>query len=319
MPTTCLTERQDQRHPLGALLFQGSRKDRAQRPGSLDFSCPGGVARSSTQSPGFPVTGVGAMNKGLGISNSSSYGGRPDVLSSPGTPSYSRRGMSGVGYQQGLNSERVIPPSAGHRRHPGSGMALPYSSGRTLPSKWEDAERWIFSPHPNNALVGRSVPQLLRPKSKSGPLGPTGRYGGASSAQFLDNGRVGSLTGNAPPYMAGMLLPDHACGGGMDWGRDLSGASGEDSSNGRGGRSAQMNGRHPAMQSARVSDQLGSVVESYQSLPTSLESIQGKCPYVLENCVMCIFPLYVLFSTRFQMRDVDDKLGSRISLLNLKV
>lgn len=309
MPTSCLTERQDQRHRLGAVLFQG-RKDRAQRPASLDFGCPGGVARSSMHSPGFPVAGVGPMNKGLGVSSYSSYG-RPDVLSSPGTPSYNRRGMTGVGYQQGLNSERVIPPSAGHRRHPGSGMVLPYSSGRTLPSKWEDAERWIISPHPNNAL-GRSVPQLWRPKSKSGPLGPTGRFGGAyscvsSSAQFLDNGRVGNLTVNAP-YLAGILLPEHVCGGVTDWERDLSGASGEDSSNSRGGRYAQMNGRHPAMQSTRVSEQLGSVVESYQSLPTSLESIQGKCPYVLEHCVMCIFSLYVLFSTRFLLRDVDNKL-----------
>jgi len=283
----------------------------AQRPASLDFGCPG-VARSAMQSPGFPpVTGVGVMNKGLGISNSS-HGGRPDVLSSPGTPpSYNRRGMTSIGYQQGPNSERVIPPSAGHRRHPGSGMVLPYSSGRTLPSKWEDAERWIFSPTPNNAL-GRSVPQLWRPKSKSGPVGPPGRFGGAyscvsSSAQFLDNARVGNLTVNAP-YLAGVLLPEHVCGGVMDLGRDLSGASGDESSNGRGGRPGQMNGRHPAMQSTRVSQQLGSAVESYQSLPTSLESIQGKCPYVLEHCVMCMFSLYVLFSTRFLLRDVDDKL-----------
>jgi hypothetical protein len=311
MPTSCLIERQDQRHPLGAVLFQG-RKDRAQRPASLDFGCPG-VARSSTHSPGFPVTGVGVMNKGRGISNSSSHG-RSDVLSSPGTPpSYNRRGMAGVGYQQGPNSERVIPPLAGHRRHPGSGMVLPYSSGRTLPSKWEDAERWIFSPNPNNTLE-RSVPQLWLPKSKSGPVGPPGRFDGAyscvsSSAQLLDNGRVGTPTVNAP-YMAGVLLPEHVCGGVMDWGGDLSGASGEDSSNGRGGRSAQMNGRHPVMQSTRISQQLGSAVESYQSLLTSLESIQGKCPYVLEHCIMCIFSLYVLFSTRFLLRDVDDKLGS---------
>jgi len=283
----------------------------AQRPASLDFGCPG-VARSAMQSPGFPpVTGVGVMNKGLGISNSS-HGGRPDVLPSPGTPpSYNRRGMTSVGYQQGPNSERVIPPSAGHRRHPGSGMVLPYSSGRTLPSKWEDAERWIFSPNRNNAL-GRSVPQLWRPKSKSGPVGPPGRFGGAyscvsSSAQFLDNARVGNLTVNAP-YLAGVLLPEHVCGGVMDLGRDLSGASSDDSSNGRGGRPDHMNGRHPAMQSTRVSRQLGSAVESYQSLPTSLESIQGKCPYVLEHCVICMFSLYVLFSTRFLLRDVDDQL-----------
>ncbi|CAO2206999.1 unnamed protein product [Urochloa humidicola] len=266
-------ECQGQRHRLGAVLFQG-RKDRALRPTSLDFGCPG-VAKSSTHSPGFPGNGVGVMDKGLGASYLS-YS-RPDVLSSPGTPSYHRRGTTVVGYQQGPNSERVIPPSAGHRRHPGSSMVLPYSSGRTLPSKWEDAERWIISPNPSNAL-GRPIPQLWRPKSKSGPLGPPGRFGGphsssSSSALFLESGRVGNLTVNSP-YLAGVLLPEHVCGGVMDSGKDLSGASGEDSSNGRGGSSGQTNGRYPAIRSTRVSRQFGTATESYQSLPTSHESIQ---------------------------------------------
>ncbi|CAO2191773.1 unnamed protein product [Urochloa humidicola] len=265
-------ECQGQRHRLGSVFFQG-RKDRAQRPASLDFGCPG-VAKPLTHSPGFPVNGVGVMNKGLGVSYSS-YS-RPDVLSSPGTPSYHRRGTTVVGYQLGPNSERVIPPSTGHRRHPGSSVVLPYSSGRTLPSKWEDAERWIFSPNPSNVL-GRSVPQLLRPKSKSGPLGPPGRFGGpysssSSSALFLESNRVRNLSNS--PYLAGVLLPEHVCGAVMDSGRDLSEASGEDSSNGRGGRSHQTNGRYPAIQSTRVSQQFGSATESYQSLPTSHESIQ---------------------------------------------
>lgn len=186
-------------------------------------------------------------------------------------------------------------------------MAFSYSNGRTLPSKWEDAERWIFSPNPNpNNALGRSVPQLWRPKSKSGPLGPHGTFCGAyscvsSSAQFLDNGRVGNLTVNAH-YMAGMLLPEHICGGVMDWERDASGASGEDSSNGRGGCSpGQMNGRHPAMQPTRVSQQHGSAMESYQSLHASLQSIQGTRPCVLEHCVMCIFFLIEFFSTRIML------------------
>lgn len=272
MLISCLIECQDKRNRLGAVLFQG-RKDRAQRPASLDFACPG-VAKSSAHSPGFPVNGVGVMNKGMGVSYSSHS--RPDVLSSPGTPSYHRRGTTTAGYQRGPNSERVIPPPTGHRRHPGSSTVPPYSSGRTLPSKWEDAERWIFSPNPGNAL-GRSVPQLWRPKSKSGPLGPPGRFGGpcssSSSTQFLESSGVGNLTVNSP-YLAGVLLPEHVCGGIMDPGRDLSAASGDDSSNGRGGRFGQTNGQYPAMQSTRVSLQFGRA-DSYQSLPTSYESIQG--------------------------------------------
>ncbi|XP_039815909.1 uncharacterized protein LOC120678684 isoform X2 [Panicum virgatum] len=268
-------ECQDQRHRLGAVLFQG-RKDRAQRPASVDFGSPG-VAKSSTHSPGFLANGVGVINKGFGVSYSS-YN-RPDVLSSPGTPSYHRHATTVVGYQKGSNSERVIPPSTGHRRHPASSTVLPYSSGRTLPSKWEDAERWIFSPNPSNAL-GRSIPQLWRPKSKSGPLGPAGRFGGpysssSSSALFLESGRVGNLTVNSP-YLAGVLLPEHVCGGIMDPGRDLGAASGQDSSNGRGARFGQTNGPYPAMRSTRVSQQFGSATESYQSLPTSYESVQDE-------------------------------------------
>ncbi|XP_062196307.1 uncharacterized protein LOC133899336 [Phragmites australis] len=256
-------ECQGQQHRQDAVLFHG-RKERMQRPASLDFGCPV-VSRPPTHSPGFLVSCVGAMNKGLGVSSHN----RSDVLSSPGTPNYHQRGTTVVGYQQGCTSERVLPPSSGHRRHPGS---LPYNSRRTLPSKWEDAERWIFSPNPSNAL-GRSVPQHWRPKSKSGPLGTPGRFSGAyssvsSSATFLDSGRVGNITVNSP-YLAGVLLPERVCRGSLHTGRDLSRASGEDSSNGRGGRSGQSIGGHPTKRSTRVSQQF----ESYQSLSTSHQSI----------------------------------------------
>jgi hypothetical protein len=256
------------------------RRDRALRPASLDLGCPG-VARSSTHSPGFSVSITGVMNKGLGVP--SRY--RPDVLSSPGTPSYHRRRPTVAGYQQGCNSERVLPPAKGHRRHPGGSVVLPYNNGRTLPSKWEDAERWIFSPNPTNA-AGRSVPQLWRPKSKSGPVGPTGRFGGpcssvSPSATFVDNGRVGNITANSPFLATGVLLPEHVCGGGIHDGKDLSEASGEDSSNGRGGWYAQSNNGRLVMQSTRTSQQL----ESYQSLATSHEFIQGTCMFITLVCI----------------------------------
>ncbi|KAK3123646.1 hypothetical protein QOZ80_8AG0634070 [Eleusine coracana subsp. coracana] len=264
---------------------RNGRKDRAQRPVSLDFGCPG-VARSSTHSPGFSASSVGVMNKGLGVP--SHY--RSDVLSSPGTPNYHRRGT--VGYQQGCNSERVIPPANRHRRHPGSNMVLPYNGGRTLPSKWEDAERWIFSPNPSNA-PGRSLPQLLRPKSKSGPVGPPNRFGGpcssvSSSVMFVDNGGVGNVTANSP-ILTGVLLPEHVCGGSTHNGKDLSKASSETSSNGQGCRYAQTNDGHRAMHFTRISRQY----ESYQSLPTSHESTQDVESETTKDSTASSFPMIV--------------------------
>jgi hypothetical protein len=271
MPASCLIECQDQRHPLGALLFHG----RKQRPASLDLGCPG-VDRSSTHSPGSFVSGVGVMSKGLGVSPQS----RSGVLTSPGTPSYSRRGAAVVGYQQGWSSERVPLPSNGHVRHPGGtgSMALPYSNGRVLPSKWEDAERWIFSPNTHNTLGRSSVPQCRRPKSKSGPLGPPGRFGApyssaSSSTSFLDSSGVGNQAAHSP-FLPGVLLADHVSGGSSNSGDDIRGASGEDSRNGRSGMSGPANSGHPSVWSMRDCQLLDSSLRS-QSLLTSQEYTQG--------------------------------------------
>ncbi|XP_051205020.1 uncharacterized protein [Lolium perenne] len=267
-------ECQDQRHPLGALLTSHARKDRKQRTASLDLGCPGGVHGSSTNSPGFFVSGVGAMNKGLGVSPQS----RSGVLTSPGTLSYNRRGTAVAGYQQGWTSERVPLPSNGHIRHPGGGsMALPYNNGRVLPSKWEDAERWIFSPNPHDALSRNSVPQHRRPKSKSGPLGPPGRFGApyssvSSSTLLLDSSGVGNQAVHSP-FLPGVFLPEHVSGGSSNSGDDRRGASGEDSSNGRGGRSGPANGGYPSVWYTRAHHPLDSSLQS-QSLHTSQEYTQ---------------------------------------------
>uniref|UniRef100_A0ACD5Y7A0 Uncharacterized protein n=2 Tax=Avena sativa TaxID=4498 RepID=A0ACD5Y7A0_AVESA len=264
-------ECQDQRHPLGALLVHG-RKDRKQRPASLDLGCPGGVDRSSTHSPGFFVTGLGVMNKGLGVSPQN----RSGLLTSPGTPSYSHRGTAVAGYQQGWTSERVPLPSL---RHPGGSMALPYNNGRVLPSKWEDAERWIFSPNPHDALGRNSVPQRRRPKSKSGPLGPPGRFGApyssvSSSTSLLDSSRVGNQAVHSP-FLSGVVLPEHVYGGSSNAGDDIRGASREDNNNGHGGRSCVANGGHPAVSSMRDRHLFDSSLHS-QSLSTSQKYTQDK-------------------------------------------
>ncbi|KAL1200224.1 Remorin 4.1 [Cardamine amara subsp. amara] len=109
--------------------------------------------------------------------SSNSFGG----FLSPGAPSYSDN--------KGWSSERVPHPSSststaainGRRQHIGSASALttPFYSGRAIPSKWEDAERWICSPiatYPpgvcKNPSVSSQFSEQRRQKSKSGPIVP---------------------------------------------------------------------------------------------------------------------------------------------------
>ncbi|KAG8047507.1 hypothetical protein GUJ93_ZPchr0008g13687 [Zizania palustris] len=268
----CLIECQHQQHRLGSVLFHG-KNERKQRPVSLDFGCPS-VEKYSMHSPGFLVSGVGVMNKGLGVTSQNKLG----VPTSPGTPSYNRRGAAAVGHQQGWSSERVTLSSNVQKRHPNNSMVLPHNTVRTLPSKWEDAERWIFSPNPTNALGRTSLPQPWRPKAKSGPLGPPVRFGepysSVSSSSLLETARAGNLTANSP-FLAGVLLPEHVCGSSSHTGRVLSGVPGEDSRNGLGGRSGVANGGNPSIWSTTVCQQLDSTVRSSQSLPTSQESTQA--------------------------------------------
>lgn len=77
--------------------------------------------------------------------------------------------------QRGCSSERIPHPNSNSRRRNASVAALTPFYGRTLPSKWEDAERWISSPVMGNGF-SRSLQSHLqrRPKSKSGPIGSPG-------------------------------------------------------------------------------------------------------------------------------------------------
>lgn len=89
---------------------------------------------------------------------------------------------------------------------------LPFNNGRsTLPSKWEDAERWIFSPVSGDGGARPSAqPPHRRPKSKSGPLGPPGvaYYSLYSPAMSIfDAGNVGSFVASSP-FSAGELKAD---------------------------------------------------------------------------------------------------------------
>ncbi|GAA0183116.1 hypothetical protein LIER_30588 [Lithospermum erythrorhizon] len=106
------------------------------------------------------------MRKSSGsLRNSGTY-------TSPGTPEYEGGNMGD--FPKGWSSERVPPPANGSRRHVNSPALMPFYSGRSFPSKWDDAERWITSPVSAFGVYKNSVVQSRRPKSKSGPLGTPG-------------------------------------------------------------------------------------------------------------------------------------------------
>ncbi|CAM0951671.1 unnamed protein product [Alopecurus aequalis] len=274
-----IQECQDQRRcRTDSVFLHGARKGLKQRPASLDFGSPG--FNATPFSPGFVVGGAAFVSKGLLPSQVSS-----GVFPSPGTPGYPRRHRSSVlGYQKGWSSERVpLPSSKGNnRRYPASSMAFPFNNGRTLPSKWEDAERWIFSPKSSDALAKTSVPHARRPKAKSGPLGPPGRLGGqyssvSSSVSLFDSGRVGHLTANSP-FLAGVLIPEHYSAGKSNVGRYASGTAGDEFGIGIVGRSTLAKSGSPAVQSTRVRRRLDTAVDSSASLPSTQDSVREDNP-----------------------------------------
>ncbi|KAL5079001.1 hypothetical protein RYX36_007422, partial [Vicia faba] len=157
---------------LGVMFLKGIGVKRDVRLACKYFIVAANNAIGAISSPRL---GIGAMKKSTLASRKSGTGTGTGTGSfpSPGTPNY-RHCQGGVAMQKGWSSERV--PLSGVRKQVGNGpAALCLSNGRTLPSKWEDAERWILSPVSGDTAGRALVPQSLRrPKSKSGPLGPPG-------------------------------------------------------------------------------------------------------------------------------------------------
>ncbi|MED6194896.1 hypothetical protein PIB30_032806 [Stylosanthes scabra] len=87
---------------------------------------------------------------------------------------------------------------------------LPFNNnGRGLPSKWEDAERWIMSPVDRDGVKGNLVSPHQRRKSKSGPLGPPGvaYYSMYSPALPLFGGRHSTNFAAAPTPSSPPVAP----------------------------------------------------------------------------------------------------------------
>lgn len=177
-----------------------TKKPDRRRPASLDLN---NVVTSSSPR-------LGNMKKSIACSSRKS-----GTFPSPGTPNYLNQYHSSVGMQKGWSSERVPCPNNSNRRQVmnATGAAvLPYNNnGRTLPSKWEDAERWIFSPVSGDGIVRSSIqPAQRRPKSKSGPLGPPGvAYHSLYSPgmQVFDGGNAGNFVAGSP-FSAGVIAAD---------------------------------------------------------------------------------------------------------------
>ncbi|ONM22302.1 hypothetical protein Zm00014a_025255 [Zea mays] len=170
-------------------------------------------------------------------------------------------------------------------------MAFSYSNGRTLPSKWEDAERWIFSPNSSDMRGRTTVAHGRRPKSKSGPLGPPGRLGGqyssVSSVSLLDSERVGPITSNSH-FSAGVLMPGHVCGGKNTNGAYSGRPIGDEINIGEGVRICPLNGGSHPIRTPRVRKRLDSAVESSASLPSTQESIQDEQVEITEDSASTI-------------------------------
>ncbi|OMO74739.1 hypothetical protein COLO4_26522 [Corchorus olitorius] len=185
-----LKECQDRRTRSDALLKNPDKR----RQASLDLN---NVTASSPR--------LGSMKK------SSVTTRKSGAFPSPGTPNYHHNHHSSAGMQKGWSSERVPLHNNGGRRQGNAAGVLPFNNGRTLPSKWEDAERWIFSPVSGDSGVRQSIvhPQR-RPKSKSGPLGPPGiaYYSLYSPAvHMFDGGHPGNFMAGSP-FSAGVISAD---------------------------------------------------------------------------------------------------------------
>ncbi|XP_044950970.1 uncharacterized protein LOC123401272 isoform X3 [Hordeum vulgare subsp. vulgare] len=176
---------------------------------------------------------LGAAVGGMSKSSTASSRSRSGTFPSPGTPNYHRHCAGNMQYPKGWSSERVPLGAGANRRYGGSGVVLPFNNGRKLPSKWEDAEKWILSPVSCDGMgrMSAPAPHHRRPKSKSGPLGhPAGVPGAYASVSPMipcfDGVLAAANFAAHSPFSAGVLMPGHARNGDFSSGRARSGDDG---------------------------------------------------------------------------------------------
>lgn len=166
------------------------------------------------------------------------------------------------------------------------GLVLPFNNGRAIPSKWEDAEKWIFSPVGTENAGRSSVPppHHRRPKSKSGPLGPPAYLSSSSAASPLnpcfDSGRVGGFNGSSP-FLAPVIAADPGSCGGASSGRGGDVGAGEGV-----GRLSSANAEHFILRSAIEHGWSDTMVESCSSLPSLQGTVQGLSFLLFHRCTI---------------------------------
>ncbi|XAR57791.1 hypothetical protein NMG60_11026056 [Bertholletia excelsa] len=132
------------------------------------------------------------------------------TYTSPSTPDYLDNSTPGE-IHKGWSSERVPLPSNSRQRHISAVALMPFTSGRTLPSKWDDAERWITSPisglNFNSSLLAQPQRQT---KSKSGPIGAQGLgcFSNYSQAMPVIQGGSARDFVVGSPFTTGVLVPN---------------------------------------------------------------------------------------------------------------
>ncbi|XP_076896610.1 uncharacterized protein LOC143549634 [Bidens hawaiensis] len=100
-------------------------------------------------------------------------------------------------------------------------ILMPFNNGKPLPSKWDDAERWITSPVSGSRVCSTLEPETQRrPKSKSGPLGPAPDDGYFSSYSpgfgLVEGGSTNNMFAGSPVVTTGVLVPSGYSFGGSD-------------------------------------------------------------------------------------------------------
>lgn len=146
---------------------------------------------------------------------------KQNLLSSQSLGAFPSPGGARYQENKGWSSERIPHPSSGSSRRHISALT-PFYSGRALPSKWEDAERWICSP-----VLGYGVAKssqchpLRRAKSKSGPINlppGIGYYHNCSPSMGVLDAGIGRNFMVNSPFSTGVLMPNgagaHYSGGG---------------------------------------------------------------------------------------------------------